>query len=126
MNHATPAAADTTELSAVVSNYLAASETRDIEAIVKCFSQDAEVLDEGNFINGRDQIRRWRENVAAAFEYTATMTSATALRKENGTHRYAVCMHLEGNFPGGQADLNHTFVVRGDHIVSLRIVPASS
>ncbi|WP_176138417.1 nuclear transport factor 2 family protein [Mycobacterium sp. D16R24] len=126
MNRITPAAADKTELSAVVSNYLAASEARDIEAIVKCFSQDAEVLDEGNFIEGRDQIRRWREDVAAAFEYTATMTSVTALREEKGTHRYAVCMHLEGNFPGGQADLNHTFAVRDEHIVSLRILPASS
>ena len=43
-----------------------------------------------------------------------------------GAQRYDVTLHLQGNFPGGEVDLVNGFVVRGDHIVDLRIVPATS
>ena len=90
-------------LPAVVSNYLAASDRDDIDAIVACFTEDAVVLDEDRHWVGAAAIRQWRENVATAFEYT----------------------HLEGNFPGGEVDLTNRFTLRGDLIVGLEIVPTA-
>ncbi|ORW91167.1 hypothetical protein AWB92_18440 [Mycobacterium sp. IEC1808] len=109
-----------------ISDYLAASEQHDVDAVVACFSDDASVLDEGKHRTGRAEIRRWREDVDTAFEYTSTVTGATALGGADGAQRYDVYLHLEGNFPGGQVDLINSFTIRDDRIVDLRIVPAGS
>lgn len=110
----------------VVSEYLLASEQRDVDAIVACFSDDATVLDEGKHWTGRAEIRRWREGVDTAFEYTSTVTGVTAVDDADSAQRWEVCVHLEGNFPGGQVDLVNTFALRDGHIVDLQIVPAAS
>ncbi|OBI46167.1 nuclear transport factor 2 family protein [Mycobacterium sp. E796] len=110
----------------VISDYLAASERRDVDAVVACFSDDASVLDEGKHRTGRAEIWRWREDVDTAFEYTSTVTGAAALGEADGAQRYDVYLHLEGNFPGGQVDLVNSFAIRDEHIVDLRIVPAGS
>ncbi|BBY23127.1 nuclear transport factor 2 family protein [Mycobacterium stomatepiae] len=109
-----------------LSDYLAAAERRDVEAVVACFSDDASVLDEGKHRTGRAEIRRWREDVDSAFEYTSTITGFTALGETDGVRRYDVFLHLEGNFPGGEVDLVNSFAIRGNRIVNLRIVPAGS
>ncbi|MEE6178721.1 nuclear transport factor 2 family protein [Mycobacterium sp. 050134] len=109
-----------------ISDYLAASVRRDVDAVVACFSKDASVFDEGKHRAGRAEIQRWREDVDTAFEYTSTVTAAKALGGADGTQHYDVHLHLEGNFPGGEVDLINSFVVRDDHIVDLRIVPAGS
>lgn len=110
----------------VVSDYLAASENRDVDAIVACFSDDATVFDEGRHRHGTAEIRRWRKDVDTAFEYTATITGWCALDDADGAERYDVTLHLQGDFPGGEVDLVNSFVVRDDHIVDLSIVPAAS
>ena len=110
----------------VVSRYLLASEQRDVDAIVACFSDDARVLDEGKHWSGAAEIRRWRQGVDSAFEYTSTVTGVTALGDTNGAQSLEVYVHLEGDFPGGKVDLVNTFTVRDSHIVDLRIVPAAS
>ena len=110
----------------VISDYLAASERRDIEAIVACFTDDASVFDEDKHRTGRAEIRRWRQDVDTAFEYTSTVTGATALGEADGAQRYDVHLHLKGNFPGGEVDLVNSFAICGDHIADLRIVPAGS
>lgn len=110
----------------VISTYLAASEARDVDAIAACFSADAHVLDEGTDRIGRAEIRRWRENVNTAFEYTSTVTAVTALEAAGAGQRYDVMVHLQGNFPGGEVDLVNSFTIRDGQIVDLRIEPAAS
>lgn len=110
----------------VISDYLAASETRDVDAIVACFSPDAHVLDEGKDWTGLADIRRWRADVDTAFEYTSTVIGSTALGEDDGAQRYDVVVHLQGNFPGGEVDLVNGFAIRDDLIVDLRIVPTAS
>jgi ketosteroid isomerase-like protein len=112
-------------LPAVVSNYLAASERDDIDAIVACFTEDAVVLDEDRHWRGAQAIRQWRENVATAYEYTVALIGSQALGEVDGGQRHAVYTHLEGNFPGGQVDLTNRFTLRGELIVGLQIVPAA-
>ncbi|HXO51880.1 MAG TPA: nuclear transport factor 2 family protein [Mycobacterium sp.] len=109
----------------VVSNYLAASDRDDIDAVVACFTNDAVVLDEDRHWRGAAEIRQWRENVAAAFEYTVAIIGSEALGEVDGAQRYAVYTHLEGNFPGGQVDLTNRFTLRGDLITALEIVPTA-
>jgi ketosteroid isomerase-like protein len=109
----------------VVSNYLAASDRDDIDAIVACFTEDAVVLDENRHWRGADAIRQWRENVATAYEYTVAIIGSQALGELDGGQRHAVYTHLEGNFPGGQVDLTNRFTLRGELIVGLQIVPTA-
>ena len=109
----------------VVSNYLAASDRDDIDAIVACFTEDAVVLDENRHWRGADAIRRWRENVATAYEYTVAIIGSQALGELDGGQRREVYTHLEGNFPGGQVDLTNRFTLRGDLIGGLEIVPTA-
>jgi ketosteroid isomerase-like protein len=112
-------------LPAVVSNYLAASDRDDIDAIVACFTEDAVVLDEDRHWRGAAAIRQWRGNVATAFEYTVAIIGSEALGEVDGGRRHDVYTHLEGNFPGGQVDLTNRFTLRGDQIVALDIVPTA-
>ena len=109
----------------VVSNYLAASDRDDIDAIVACFIEDAVVLDENRHWRGADAIRQWRENVATAYEYTVAIIGSQALGELDGGQRREVYTHLEGNFPGGQVDLTNRFTLRGDLIGGLEIVPTA-
>ena len=109
----------------VVSNYLAASDRDDIDAIVACFTEAAVVLDENRHWRGADAIRQWRENVATAYEYTVAIIGSQALGELDGGQRREVYTHLEGNFPGGQVDLTNRFTLRGDLIGGLEIVPTA-
>jgi ketosteroid isomerase-like protein len=113
-------------LPAVVSNYLAASDRDDIDAIVSCFTQDAVVLDEDRRWRGAAAIRQWRETVATAYEYSVAIIRSEALGEADGAQRHDVYTHLEGNFPGGQVDLTNRFALRGDLIVGLEIVPTAA
>jgi ketosteroid isomerase-like protein len=113
-------------LPSVVASYLAASDHDDIEAIVGCFTDDAVVLDEDRHWKGAAAIRQWRESVAAAFEYTCTVTGSRTLGEVEGAQRLDVYTHLEGNFPGGQVDLTNRFTLRGELIVGLEIVPTAA
>jgi ketosteroid isomerase-like protein len=109
----------------VVSNYLAASDRDDIDAIVACFTNDAVVLDEDRQWHGVAAIRQWREKVGTAFEYTVAIIGSDALGEVDGGRRHNVYTHLEGNFPGGQVDLTNRFTLRGDLIEGLEIVPTA-
>jgi ketosteroid isomerase-like protein len=109
----------------VVSNYSAAPEGDDVDAIVACFTEDAVVLDEDRHWRGAQAIRQWRENVATAYEYTVAIVGSQALGEVDGGQRHEVYTHLEGNFPGGQVDLTNRFTLRGDLIVGLQIVPTA-
>ena len=113
-------------LPAVISDYLAASNHADTDAIVACFTPDALVIDEDRRWRGMEAIRRWRESVATAYEYTVEITGAKALdsgEDAGGGERHEVYTHLEGNFPGGKVDLTDYFTLRDGRIARLAIAP---
>jgi ketosteroid isomerase-like protein len=121
------AASATGSLPPVISEYLAASDRGDAEAIARCFAEDAVVVDEGQQWRGTAAIRRWRATVATAYQYTVQVTGAKALDEMDGhVERHDVYIHLEGNFPGGQVDLTDRFALRDGRIASLEIVPAEA
>jgi uncharacterized protein (TIGR02246 family) len=124
MNQA--AASATGSLPPVISEYLAASDRGDAEAIARCFAENAVVVDEGQEWRGTAAIRRWRATVATAYQYTVQVTGAEALGEVDGVERHNVYIRLEGNFPGGKVDLTDRFALRGGRIARLEIVPTEA
>lgn len=103
----------------VVNRYFDLAADRDVEAIVALFTDDATVTDEGETRHGIDAIRDWQAGPASKYEYTTTIAGSQAL----GSDQYRVAVRLEGNFPGGIADLNYDFTVDGDRVSRLEIAP---
>lgn len=103
----------------VVTRYFEADARRDIDAVVALFTGEAVVVDEGRTWQGTTRIREWREGPAAKYRYTTEVTAVRA----TGTDRFLATGRLEGNFPGGTADLTWRFIVDGDRISHLEIAP---
>ena len=120
------AASAARSLPPVISAYLAASDRGDAEALVRCFAQNAVVVDEGQEWRGTAAIRRWRETVATAYDYTVQVTGAKAVGEVDGVERHNVYLRLEGNFPGGEVDLTDRFALRAGRIARLEIVPTEA
>ena len=116
----------TTSLPTIISDYLAAFDRRDLDAVVGCFTEDAVVFDEGKESHGHRAIRNWLETVATAYEHTVEVRSAAALGNIGGLERHDVYTHLEGNFPGGTVDLTDQFGLRDGRIASLTFVPTEA
>jgi len=101
-----------------VTRYLAASGAGDAAAIADCFTPDGTVLDEGATHRGRAEIRAWREAVARQYTFTSTVTGSEPVDVDH--HR--VTVRVEGDFPGGVADLTYRFGLRDGLIADLAIV----
>jgi hypothetical protein len=108
---------DLDELPVVITSYLKAHQTRDLDTAIERYTDDASVTDEGRTYNGPDEIRAWLSRSASEFTYTIEMTGATKL----GDDRYDVTHHLEGNFPGGKVDLHFRFTICEGKIARLVI-----
>ena len=115
----TPTKIDPAQLPDVITGYLAAHVARDLDRAVASYQSDATVTDEGRTYHGHDEIRAWLTRSASEFTYTIEMTGASTL----GDGRYDVMHHLEGNFPGGTADLHFRFTLRNGKIARLVIEP---
>lgn len=108
----------TVELPDVIAKYFVTDRKGNAEAISECFTRDAVVVDEGNSYAGRDAIRQWMANASTQYTYTV---EPFALHEEG--ERTVVTSHLVGNFPGSPVDLRYLFVLEGDRIAELEIVP---
>lgn len=103
----------------VVKRYFEADADRNIDAIVALFSDNATVIDEGQERRGMSEIREWQTGPASQYEYTVTVISEESL----GDNRFRVTGRLDGNFPGGTANLNFHFTLAGGLISYLKIAP---
>lgn len=99
-----------------VSEYLAAERENDAKQLSRLFAEDGFVRDEGRVHRGREAIRRWKEKVDAKYRYVCEPLAASA----NGNTTTVRC-RLAGDFPGSPVELDQTFELRGDTILSLDI-----
>ncbi|MFG2358423.1 nuclear transport factor 2 family protein [Streptomyces sp. NPDC048521] len=106
-------------LPGAVRAYLDARARDDRPAAAECFTPSAVVVDDGSTYRGHEAIRRWLSR--SSTEYTYTTTLMTAVRHDR-TH-CNVTQRLEGDFPGGVADLDFAFTLDGAGITELVIGP---
>ncbi|KWX66477.1 nuclear transport factor 2 family protein [Mycobacterium sp. NAZ190054] len=107
------------DLPGAVTAYLTAHRNGDAVAALTAFADDAAVTDEGHTHAGRRALADWLSS--AGGEYTYTTEFRRAVR--TGPGRYDVLQRLEGDFPGGVADLHFRFSVADALITRLVIEP---
>ncbi len=106
-------------LPAEVAAYMRAAGALDTDAVVDCFTDGAEVVDEGRTWRGRAEIRRWWEGPATKYRYTVKMRGGQRVANDG----YVARVRLTGNFPGRTADLRYHFMLRNGLISVLTIAP---
>jgi hypothetical protein len=119
MNEAADAHHTRLELPEVVRRYQDAHDHHDTDRALAAFARDARVVDEDREFRGAGEIRNWLDTAGRQFTYTRTLVGAEVI----DTHTWLLVNHLEGDFPGGVADLQYRFVVSHDLIVELVIAP---
>ncbi|OAN41824.1 nuclear transport factor 2 family protein [Mycolicibacterium iranicum] len=101
-----------------IRTFLSALDARENDRALATFTADAVATDEGRDYDGTDAIGAWLANAASEYTYTTEFTGATTSHTTVN-----VTQHLEGNFPGGVADLNYRFTLDGGLISRLVIEP---
>ena len=94
------------------------ADKRDVEAIVRCFTDNAVVKDEGQTHTGISAIRRWK--ATASTKYTYTSEPFAAEQRDGMT---VVTSRLTGNFSGSPIDLRFFFRLERSKIAFLEIIP---
>ena len=102
-----------------VTTYLTAQSAGDNDRVLSTFTADAVVTDEGHDYRGRGEIMSWLTGAASEYTFIAQFVGATT----KDAAAVDVVQHLEGNFPGGTADLNYRFSLDGALIRRLIIEP---
>lgn len=95
-----------------------AADKRDVEAIARCFTNDAVVKDEGHTHTGIAAIRRWKAETSTKYTYTS---EPFALERNDGMT--IVTSRLTGDFPGSPVDLRFFFRLERGKIAFLEIIP---
>ena len=101
-----------------VTTFMTALSTPEDGRAVATFTADAVVTDEGRDYTGRDEIGAWLTASAGEYTYTSEFTGATTTDTT-----IDVGQHLEGDFPGGVADLRYRFTLEGTMISRVVIEP---
>lgn len=84
---------------------------------VRAFAVDAVVTDQGKAFRGVDDIGAFLNHASSEFTYT---TEETGAEKIDDQH-WIVGVRLEGDFPGGVADLRYRFTMVDEKITELHI-----
>lgn len=100
-----------------VRGFLAASTVHDADAASSFLVEDVVVVDQGETFRGHDEVLAFVLDAGAEFEYTTEQTGA---RRVDDDH-WVVTLRLEGTFPGGVADLDYRFTLRGGLVAELVI-----
>jgi len=106
------------QLPGPIAAYFEADRNRNADAVAECFDEGAAVNDERQVHAGREAIRRWKAEASARFSYTV---KPFAIGKEGD--RTVVTSQVVGDFPGSPVDLRYFFVLKGEKIAELEIVP---
>jgi hypothetical protein len=108
----------TSKLDAPIKSYIEAANAHDVDAVARCFADDAVVTDEGRDRRGAAAIRDWADEVSRKYRPTVELLSAVAV-----SGRTVVTGRVSGDFPGSPVDLRYEFTVDGEKITRLEIAP---
>jgi ketosteroid isomerase-like protein len=104
------------ELPAPIAAYVAANARLDADGMLKLFSADAVLLDNGAVLQGRAEIRRLLEEAVIAVKAIFT---PDAVRYENG--QVVVEGPAHGDFKGSPIRFTYRFTLENDAIKALEI-----
>jgi hypothetical protein len=107
----------TEQLPTTIRAFLQAQEARDADTALALLTPGAVISDLGETFSGEDSLRRFVSEAGAEFTYSTEITKVARDEKI-----WVVGHHLEGDFPGGTADLDYRFAVDGDRVERLDIV----
>jgi len=93
-----------------------AADKHNPEAVVRCFTAQAVVKDEGCSHVGLEAIRAWKAGASSKYTYTS---EPVALEQKD--ERHLVTSRVTGNFPGSPVDLRYEFRFERGLIASLEI-----
>lgn len=114
-----PAPVEPTQLPATIRAYLAAHAAGEADAAARTFTSAAVVVDQGETFRGTEEVLGFLRNAGGDFTYTTELIGAQRIDE---AHWVAV-NRLEGDFPGGVADLRYRFTLTDDLIAELVIAP---
>lgn len=106
------------ELPETIRTFMTALDARQVDHALATLTTDAVVTDEGHDFTGHDEIGAWIATAASEYTYTTELTGVTITEST-----IVVGQHLEGDFPGGVADLHYRFTLDGALIARLVIEP---
>jgi hypothetical protein len=92
------------------------ADKHDGDAIVRCFTVQAIVKDEGRTHSGSDAIKAWKIDASSKYSYTS---EPFAVVEQDGG--YVVTSRTTGNFPGSPLDLRYVFRLERGKIAHLEI-----
>jgi len=99
----------------IISKLVKAQNEFNSKAYADCFTENAEVFDEGKTHNGKIEIENWIDK--ANKEYGASMVPLEYNESEN-----ILSAEISGTFPGSPIVLKYHFqLADGQHIKSLKI-----
>ena len=99
-----------------IAAYIDASNGRQVEALIACFTPDAVVADEGHTYRGTSEIRTWFAKTVAAYAFTLQVRQVAA----QGSETIATC-EVSGTFDGSPIQLPYRFTLEDDRIAALTI-----
>lgn len=112
-----PTDIDPTDLPGPIRSFLDARVARDTDTACRSFGPDPVVVDDGRTYRGADEVRAFLLEAGAEFRYTIELVGAQRVDDEH----WVVFNRIEGDFPGGAADLAYRFTMDGDDITELLI-----
>ena len=86
-----------------------AADSSDANAVTRCFSESAVVIDERREHRGRSAITRWKAEATAKYHYTSEPLAVDASGPE-----VTVTARVTGDFPGSPVELRYRFTLEGD------------
>src|ERR1044071_1435947 len=105
------------QLPTTVREFTAAQIVGDVDTASTFLTEDVVFVDQGETVHGREDVHAFLRNAASQFEYTTEQIGA---HRVDDTH-WVVVLRLEGNFPGGVAELDYRFTLRDELIADLVI-----
>jgi hypothetical protein len=108
-----------TQLPSTIRAYLAAHAAGEADAAIRAFTATAVVVDQGQTFRGTSQVLDFLRSAGGEFTYTTELIGAQRI---DDAHWVAI-NRLEGDFPGGVAELGYRFTLADDLIAELVIAP---
>jgi len=103
------------DMGPAIDAFVKAQNAHDSEALIKCFTRDAVVHDEGEDYRGTTAIRRWADGVIEKYRLSAEVQEVV-----NRGNESEVTALVSGTFPGSPTQITWIFSLRDGKIAEFR------